>query len=96
MTENFMVGIKRAIREEFAWPGGYPLYLVLGDGEPLCVECGRAEFELLARAHVTKDRSSGWYPIGPDINWEDPSLYCAHCNKRIESAYAEPEEEPSL
>jgi hypothetical protein len=23
------------------------------------------------------------------VNWEDPDLFCVHCQKRIESAYAE-------
>ena len=26
---------------------------------------------------------------GQDVNWEDAELYCDHCSKRIESAYAE-------
>ena len=80
--------IKQAIRDKYAWPGVYPLYIVMADGEALCVECGKKEYRLLAEASRDKD-SSGWRPKAPDINWEDPNLYCCHCNERIESAYAE-------
>tara|TARA_R100000742_G_C4239320_1_gene59305 strand:+ start:493 stop:708 length:216 start_codon:yes stop_codon:yes gene_type:complete len=27
------------------------------------------------------------------VNWEDPDLYCDDCDERIESAYADEEEE---
>ena len=74
------VEVREAIRDKYAWPGGYPLYIVMEDGEALCVECGKKEYRLLAE---------GWRPEAPDINWEDPDLYCCHCHERIESAYVE-------
>ena len=42
--------IKDAIRNKYAWPGGYPLYLLTADGCALCVECGRKEFKQIAYA----------------------------------------------
>lgn len=32
-----------------------------------------------------------WTIVASEINYEDPTLYCDHCNARIESAYAEDE-----
>ncbi len=82
------IEVREAIRDKYAWPGGYPLYIVMEDGASLCVECGKKEYRMLAEASRDKDRS-GWLPSAPNVNWEDPDLYCCHCNARIESAYAE-------
>lgn len=60
----------------YAWPGGYPLFYLDTDNNTLCPAC--------ANKH---DMSSGI--VDYDANWEDPSLYCDDCGKRIESAYAE-------
>ena len=89
IRRNFSHRIRRVIRDKYAWPGGYPMYLVMSDGEPLCMTCARREYHRLARAMRDNDTTGGWLPLSPDINWEDPDLYCAHCGNRIESAYAE-------
>jgi hypothetical protein len=81
--------------------GCYPTYFVTVDGEPLSHEAIRENLWIVARA--TRDYAANprvgsdvkqWAVIGADINWENADLYCAHTNKRIESAYAEPEEAP--
>jgi hypothetical protein len=78
--------IKQAIREEFAWPGGYPLFILLSDGEVLCPSCAKQEYRQLVQA--TKDQdTSGWRPVAADINWEDEEMACCHCNEFIEPAY---------
>ena len=61
----------------YAWPGGYPLCYWDSDGMVLCPTCANNndEFSAPIAAH--------------DVNWEDSALYCDHCSKRIESAYAE-------
>ena len=82
--------VKQAIREPFAWPGGYPKYILMADGEALSVEAARQEFRQICRATLA-DYEDGWRAGAVDINWEDPELYCAHTGKRIESAYAEPD-----
>ena len=65
------------------WPGGYPLYYFNSRGETFCPPC------------ATKVASAEYEdPLaGIEINWEDASLYCDECSERIESAYAEPEDE---
>lgn len=71
----------------YAWPGGYPIYLVMADGEALCIKCARGHHhEILAAGP-----DDSWAAQGSDINWEDGDLHCCHCGERIESAYAEPE-----
>jgi len=64
------------------------MYLVMRDGGALCMDCAKREYKLIARSNRDNSRD-GWSPEGVDINWEDESLYCDHCSKRIESAYAE-------
>lgn len=82
--------VKQAARDKYAWPGGYPLFILLEDGEPLCPDCARANFRQIARD--TRDHArSGWDAAGVDIHWEGEPLQCAHCNGDIESAYGEPE-----
>lgn len=80
--------VKRAIRHPYAWPGGYPLYVVMADGEALSCEAARREWRQIVYAtlHGLRD---GWRALGAEINWEDTALYCAHTGERIESAYGE-------
>lgn len=75
---------------KYAWPGGYPLFLVMQDGGCLCATCVDEERGRIHQAALEK-RRDGWAPMGVDVNWEDPSLLCDHCSQRIESAYAEDE-----
>ena len=72
----------------FAWPGGYPLFLVTTDGAALCPDCVKSEIRNIVDACRRAD-NNGWRVLAGDINWEDPNLYCDHCNNRIESAYTE-------
>ena len=84
----------REIRDEktgklpaYAWPGGYPMYYVTSDGA-VCVP----SVLTIPEDPIHEDgQSDGWKVEAYDINYEDASLYCDHCNKRIESAYAEDE-----
>lgn len=78
----------RFVFRKYAWPGGYPLFLVMGDGGCLCAACIDSERGLIHQAALEGHRS-GWEPAGVEVNWEDPDLFCDHCNARIESAYAE-------
>lgn len=80
--------IKQAIRDKYAWPGGYPLFLVMNDGGALCMDCARAEFRQIAHDTV-KGWSTGWDAAAADINWEDSELTCDHCGNHIESAYSD-------
>lgn len=80
------MNIKNAIRTKYAWPGGYPLFLVTSDGASLCVNCGRREWRQIAYA-IMHGINDGWRVIAPEVNWEDSSLLCDHCGEQIESAY---------
>jgi len=73
--------------EAWAWPGGYPIYHVTKDCGVLCTKCANDNYDL------TLGDDPQWHIIGSDINYEDPELFCDNCYERIESAYAEPEEE---
>ena len=65
--------------EEYAWPGGYPLYYIAVDGAILCAACAGLEEER---------------PVA-DIHWEGEPMHCAECNAELPSAYGEPEERPT-
>lgn len=78
----------------YAWPGGYPLYFVVSDGEAMSFEYAKANADLIRAAIADNGKDywqAEWRVIGCEVNWEDASLYCCGNNKRIESAYAEDE-----
>jgi len=77
--------IKQAIRDKYAWPGGYPLFLITSDGAALCIDCGKKEYRSIVSA-IHNNVSDGWKVEAVDVNWEDNELHCDHCNKHIESA----------
>lgn len=70
----------------YAWPGGYPLFLLFSDGATLCFKCAESEYFSLAYS-MKHRRNDGWRVVACDINYEDDSMYCAHCGTRIEPAY---------
>jgi hypothetical protein len=85
-----LADIKTALRNgPYAWPGGYPVYFITADGEALSFEAVKQEWRNVVSAYLSHDKRCGWYVEAADINWEDDNLYCAHTNKRIESAYGE-------
>lgn len=86
--------VKLAIREPYAWPGGYPKFVVMKDGATLSCTSARKEWRSIC-ASTIQDARDGWDAAGVDINYEDPALFCDHSGERIESAYAEPETEES-
>lgn len=88
MKNKAIEAVKRAIREPFAWPGGYPVYVVLSDGSLLCRECARAEFHQIVRETKTANRDGGWRAIGAEILYEGAE-HCGHCGEPLQSAYGE-------
>lgn len=83
--------VKQAIRQPYAWPGGYPLFVVMDDGESMSIDAARENWRQICRAAIGRN-DRDWIPCDVQINWEDPELFCVHSGKRIESAYAEPDE----
>ena len=81
--------VRQAIRDKYCWPGGYPLFLLCADGEVLCPDCARREWKLVAQAIRHPGTDKQWEIVAVDVNWEDPDMYCAHCNNNLDSAYGE-------
>lgn len=79
--------------EYHVWPGGYPKYLVMADGSPMCMNCANEEGERIMEAYANPTDLE-WLPEEWAVNWEDPFLHCCHCGALIESAYGEDEDEP--
>lgn len=71
----------------YAWPGGYPVIVVMDDGETLCPECANDPSNPVHEGGL----ADGWRMEATDIHYEGPPEVCAHCNKEIESAYGDPE-----
>jgi len=69
----------------FTQLGMYPIYHVCADGGVLCHDCVNNQADVGTSPNTPAD----WRIVASDINYEDPDLQCDHCNKRIESAYAE-------
>lgn len=80
--------VKQFIRNPYAWPGGYPLFLLTTDGGAICKCCAKSEWPLICRS--TRDNAlDGWTAECVEVNWEDQFLFCDHCGNQIESAYGE-------
>jgi hypothetical protein len=73
----------------YAWPGGYPLYFIMGDGEAVAFSY-IAENASEARAAIANsEKRDEWFPVAVAVNWEDSDLICGATGARIESAYCE-------
>ena len=89
MEINSISDFRKAVRlGPYAWPGGYPLYWIMSDGEAIKWSVCKNERRNMLEALARKDQS-GWRPIAFDINYEDNDLYCAHTGDKIESAYGD-------
>lgn len=87
---EIMANVRRAIRELFAWPGGYPIYIYTSAGEMLCAQCARENYRAISEA--TRNRlNDGWRVEGTDVYWEGPPQSCCNCSKPLPSAYGDPE-----
>lgn len=72
--------------------GCYPLFFLTSDGETLSWDAVRRNYRAIVSA-INENLNDGWRVVAHDANWEDPEMYCADTNERIESAYAEDEAE---
>ena len=74
----------------YAWPGGYPLYWIMADGNALAFKrAARFDCRHVMLEALRDQNDDEWRPVALEVNWEDSELYCAHSGERIESAYAE-------
>lgn len=74
----------------YAFPGGYPLYFRMADGEALSFDSA-VENAGLIRDALISGYDDQWRVIELETNWETPDLFCSHSGLRIPSAYAEDE-----
>lgn len=83
------IGLASALDDmgPYSWPGGYPIYFVMGDGEAMSFDAVKSNRERCMEG--MRDGEPEWTVVGFAINWEDAELYCCHTGERIESAYAE-------
>lgn len=81
------MGAARIVRREmYAWPGGYPLVLVMDDGAVLCPVCVASEYRQISQAHRWGIHD-GWKPAGlMIIEAEEENVICAHCDALIYQA----------
>ena len=84
--------VREFARQPYTWPGGYPIILIMHDGECLCAKCARSEYRLISDS-TRNHRRDGWQAEALTIHWEGAPIECAHCGKEIESAYGVPEDD---
>lgn len=75
----------------YAWPGGYPLFYMVGDDDSfgkLCPECAQKIAD--APGDYSPDQFR-YRAVAP--NWEDSELYCDQCGERIPCAYGDPDDD---
>jgi hypothetical protein len=80
--------IKNYIRQPYAFPGGYPQFLVMTDGSCLCHKCAKTNANLIIEQTRRPQSNTGWAAVGTDVNWES-QLNCDECGDVIESAYSD-------
>lgn len=78
---------------QYAWPGGYQMYLITLDGSSLCFECGRKEYAQISSAIRYPRSNDQWRVIGTALNYEDNDCACDHCGKKIPASYGEQDDE---
>ena len=90
-TLGIMRDVKDAIRQPFAWPGGYPKSAICDDGGLLCPSCLKSNYASVAHDTV-KGWDTGWRVVAVDICWEGGN-HCNHCNTCVDaySTDAEPQ-----
>ncbi len=93
MKNETTAALKAFIRSNgIAWPGGYPCYALMADGEVIDAQAARENYRQIlreTRADIPCNRD--WKFIGADVHWEGEPMQCAHSGRMIESAYGVPE-----
>lgn len=88
MKINNLTTLKMVLRNgPYAWPGGYPLYLVDEEGDCYHIDCVKGIFKSVVRD--TKRGIGGFVMTAVEVNWEGKHLFCYECHKYIDSAYGE-------
>jgi len=72
----------------YAWPGGYPIVYITGDGGVFCPDCANSEPQC-----TDPESGSDWLIVTHEIYYEGPVIFCDNCNGTIDSAYGDPDED---
>jgi len=87
MKINNLETLKMVLRNgPYAWPGGYPLYLVDIEGDCYHIDCVRGMYRSVV--NDTK-HGSGFVMTNVEVNWENTAMWCYECHEIIDSAYGE-------
>jgi hypothetical protein len=73
--------VKEAIREPFAWPGGYLKTVICSDGGCLCPPCAHKEWYQICHDTI-KGWATGWEVVGSGIIWEGKTN-CDECQVNL-------------
>ncbi len=77
----------------FAWPGGYTLLALMGDGETLCHKCIVGESEIYEGENPPTDGNDpAWQFVDFYVHWEGGVITCANCNAELKSEYGDPDD----
>ena len=80
---------KDAIRMPYTFPGGYPLSIMLSDGESICPACARREWRNLCEETI-KPGWTQWRIVSVDVLWEGSDC-CVQCGEDL-TAYGNPDD----
>jgi hypothetical protein len=75
--------LKQAVRQPYAWPGGYPLSAITSDGAAACMDCVRDDWGAYARSTMYSYRD-GYRIDAVDVLWEGGN-YCANCGQCVDA-----------
>ena len=85
MRNELLAQVRSYIRAPYVWPGGYPLVLLMDDGEFLCADCARTDYREIS-VSTRHHHGDGYEAIAVEVNWES-AAFCADCGKELERAY---------
>lgn len=84
---NKIEAVEYIVNNPYVWPGGYATFLIMSDGESICYQCAKDNYELI-RDSTNENLKDGWDAeavdhIGNLDIEEEKYMQCAHCGKNI-------------
>ena len=79
--------VRTVARNPFAWPGGYPVALIMSDGGLICAKCVKDNYRIILEATRDGDHSgwgaAGFYVYEGTTEDYDGVVACDNCNVEI-------------
>ena len=75
------IALRAAIRQKYAWPGGYEMIFTTADGAVLCGRCVQENYKQVAWSRNC-NCNDGWLVDAMFLDCEvddDDDVQCAHC-----------------